>query len=111
MSPPTNHVLLILMPWDPDSAWVASLADASPGIEVHSFKIGYRDEKLPEEVPADLWARTTILFTWRSFPTLDMVPSLKMVQILSAGSDHIQGVPLFKEQTDIKFCTANGVHP
>ncbi|TLD05827.1 uncharacterized protein PgNI_09035 [Pyricularia grisea] len=109
--PPTNHVLLILMPWDPDSAWLASLANASPGIEVHSFKISYRDEKIPEEVPADLWARTTVLFTWRSFPTLEMVPNLQVVQILSAGSDHLQRVQLFKEQTDIKFCTANGVHP
>ncbi|TLD28519.1 hypothetical protein PspLS_04014 [Pyricularia sp. CBS 133598] len=89
---PTNHVLLILMPWDPDSAWLASLADASPGIEVHSFRISYRDEKLPEEVPADLWAKTTILFTWRSFPTLEMVPKLQYVQILSAGSDMTEWV-------------------
>lgn len=101
----SKDFLLILMPWTPDPAWVASL-----GMPVESRKIGMYQTELPGDISPETWAKVTILFTWKSFPTKEMVPNLKYCQLLSAGCNQILGLPLF-EETTIDFCTSNGTHP
>ncbi|KAF5489845.1 D-2-hydroxyacid dehydrogenase [Colletotrichum siamense] len=101
----SKDFLLILMPWTPDPAWVASL-----GMPVESRKIGMYQTELPSDISPETWAKVTILFTWKSFPTKEMVPNLKYCQLLSAGCNQILGLPLF-EETAIDFCTSNGTHP
>ncbi|KAJ0345322.1 hypothetical protein COL154_011236 [Colletotrichum chrysophilum] len=101
----SKDFLLILMPWTPDPAWVASL-----GMPVESRKIGMYQTELPSDISPETWAKVTILFTWKLFPTKEMVPNLKYCQLLSAGCNQILGLPLF-EETAIDFCTSNGTHP
>ncbi|KAF4871552.1 D-2-hydroxyacid dehydrogenase [Colletotrichum siamense] len=101
----SKDFLLILMPWTPDPAWVANL-----GMPVESRKIGMYQTELPSDISPETWAKVTILFTWKSFPTKEMVPNLKYCQLLSAGCNQILGLPLF-EETTIDFCTSNGTHP
>ncbi|KAK1139124.1 hypothetical protein N8T08_001244 [Aspergillus melleus] len=106
----TQDVLLILMPWTPDPSWVSSLEHVSPGIQVHSYKTDHGTTEVPDEIPSEIWSKVTVLLTWKAFPTKELAPKLQYVQLLSAGCNHLPGVPLF-EDTDVAFCTSNGVHP
>nr|XP_036580791.1 d-isomer specific 2-hydroxyacid dehydrogenase [Colletotrichum truncatum]KAF6788863.1 d-isomer specific 2-hydroxyacid dehydrogenase [Colletotrichum truncatum] len=100
-----DDLLLILMPWIPDPAWVVSL-----GMPVEFRQMGTYQTEIPEDISAETWAKVTVLFTWKAFPTKEMVPKLQYVQLLSAGCNQIFGLPVF-EDTSIDFCTSNGVHP
>lgn len=55
------------------------------------------------------WTDATLLLTSTVLPTRDQAPHLQYVQLTSAGANHIVDRPLFSE-TNIPFCTANGVH-
>jgi hypothetical protein len=48
--------------------------------------------------------------TYNVLPTRELAPKLQYMQLCSAGANHIHRLPLY-EETDIAFCTANGVHP
>ncbi|GME45434.1 uncharacterized protein LDX57_005103 [Neofusicoccum parvum] len=102
--------LLILMPWSPGPDWIANLSKISPRIYVHSYMVEMYATELPREIPVETWKNVTVLFTWKLFPTREIAPNLQYVQLLSAGCNQIMGLPLF-EDTDISFCTSNGVHP
>ncbi|KAI1503740.1 D-isomer specific 2-hydroxyacid dehydrogenase [Biscogniauxia marginata] len=106
----TPEFLMVLMPWIPPSDWVSNLAKISPGIRVEAHKVEMYGTDIPKEISAETWKKVTVLFTWKRFPLRELTPNLKYVQLLSAGCNQIFGLPLF-EDTDIAFCTANGVHP
>lgn len=113
MSPPSGReadVLLILMPWEIPDDFVKHIKTLAPGIEVHIYPCGRFDTAVPSEIPQDVWSKVTVLFTWNAMPSKELVPSLQYVQLLSAGCNHVAETPVFKE-TDVTFCTANGVHP
>ncbi|KAL0636343.1 hypothetical protein Q9L58_004690 [Maublancomyces gigas] len=57
----------------------------------------------------ELYKKATILLTLDIVPLPAQVPLLKLVQLSSAGYDHILGEQLFKD-LDINFATASGVH-
>ncbi|CAM1501474.1 Fc.00g034580.m01.CDS01 [Cosmosporella sp. VM-42] len=104
------EVLLVIMPWDLPKSFVQNLDAIRPRIEVISYKCGMYDTEVPVEISHETWSRVTVLFTWRSFPSKEQASNLEYVQLLSAGCNHAMGKPIF-EDTDISFCTANGVHP
>lgn len=106
----SNEVLFVLAPWTPPEDYVRSLSQISPGITVITYECGSYDTELPTDISQETWAKVTVLLTWRLFPTKEQAPNLRYVQLLSAGCNHIVGKPIF-EETDIAFCTANGVHP
>ncbi|KAF4545974.1 Glyoxylate reductase [Lasiodiplodia theobromae] len=106
----SQDLLLILMPFTPDPNWVESLRKTSPGLRVKSYKVDMYANKIPADIPAETWQEVTILFTWKSFPTRELAPNIKYVQLLSAGCNQILDLPLFRD-TDISFCTSNGLHP
>lgn len=85
------------------------MTKAVPGIQIEIHGVDMYAKQLPD-IPAETWRRTTVLFTWKLFPTPEMVPNLKYIQLFSAGCNQALGLPLF-EKTDIEFCTSNGVHP
>ncbi|PWY89213.1 hypothetical protein BO70DRAFT_285863 [Aspergillus heteromorphus CBS 117.55] len=105
-----QEVVLILTPWTPPAEWVSDLIRIIPNVRVVSHEISRTDTELPAEISAEAWKEVTVLFTWRLFPSRELAPNLQYVQLLSAGCNHVIGLPLF-EDTDIAFCTANGVHP
>lgn len=104
------ETLLILMPWEPSVTWISSLPEINPGIKVIYHKTKHGAYDIPDDVPAETWNATTVLFTWRAFPPPELVPNLQYVQLLSAGANHILEKDLFAK-TDVAFCTCNGVHP
>lgn len=104
------EVILILMPWEIPADFVEHIKTLSPGIEVHIYFGGRHDKVVPSEISEEAWKKVTVLFTWNALPPKDLVPNLEYVQLLSAGCNHVADDPLFKD-TDVSFCTANGVHP
>ncbi|UPL02675.1 hypothetical protein LCI18_013609 [Fusarium solani-melongenae] len=103
------EVLLVITPFAPKQEWLANLNAKCPSVEVITYPTELYAQEVPKEVPADVWKRTTCLFTWKAFPPKEWVPNLQFVQLLSAGCAQIFGLPLF-EETEIAFSTSNGSH-
>lgn len=103
-------VLLALMSWDLPSWFTEKLPTVSPGIEVITYRTVRGAQEVPDDIPQDVWDQVTVLFTWTEVPPKGKAPRLQYVQLLSAGCNHMIGKPLF-DDTDVAFCTANGVHP
>ncbi|KAH7011063.1 hypothetical protein EDB80DRAFT_749605 [Ilyonectria destructans] len=98
------------MPWDLPESFMSSMLEALPNITIHTQKCGMYDVEPPKEIPQETWNTVTVLFTWNMLPEKDQAPNLRFAQLLSAGCNQIMDKPIF-EETDIAFCTANGVHP
>ena len=109
-SPETAEILLVLMPWDLPKSFINNATAASPGLSILPYRVGMYDTEVPAEIPQDVWNTVTALFTWNALPPKDLAPKLQYIQLLSAGCNHVYGTPIF-DNTDIAFCTANGVHP
>ena len=103
-------VLLVLMPWELPTAFIEETKAANPGLEVIAHVCGRHDTGIPSEIPTETWSRATVLFTWKAIPPKELMPKLEYIQLLSAGCNHVADSAFFKE-TDVSFCTANGVHP
>lgn len=104
-----GHKLLLLSPWPtPDSA-VEALRARFPDLGVVVRQQGFEDGNPYSLVTKEEWKDVTILLTGSALPDKADAPRVQYVQLLSAGSNHIVEKPLFKE-TEIPFCTANGVH-
>ncbi|KAB8271336.1 hypothetical protein BDV30DRAFT_228264 [Aspergillus minisclerotigenes] len=104
------EVLLIIAPWNLPVSFLESLPTINPGIRVITCKCGMQDTKMPREISQETWKSVTILLTWNYLPGKEQVPNLRYVQLHTAGCNHIADTSLF-EDSDVSFCTANGVHP
>ncbi|KAH8698600.1 D-3-phosphoglycerate dehydrogenase [Talaromyces proteolyticus] len=105
-----GQVLLFLTPYSPPLQYIASLERVSPGIRVISRQIPMYATEVPSDISPETWKSVTALLTWKALPKKEQVPNLRYVQLISAGCNHLSELPVFKE-TDIAYCTANGVHP
>lgn len=106
----SQEFLSILMPCAFPDKWIASMRSAVPHIRIEKREIDRNATELPTDISPGTWRDVTALFTWKLLPPKELVPSLQYVQLLSAGCNHVMGTSLFAE-TDVAFCTANGVHP
>lgn len=105
-----GEVLLSILPFEPSPEYISQLEGISPGIKVISVKTPLSAREVPKEISDETWRTVTVLLTLFVFPTKEQAPNLRYVQLISAGCNHVFGNPLF-EETEIAFCTANGVHP
>ena len=105
----SSDFILIIVAFAPPAEWVESVIRRYPGIQIEIHEVDMYAKEMPT-IPDETWAKTTVLFTWKLFPEKEKVPNLKYVQLLSAGCGQILDLPVFKD-TDISFCTSNGVHP
>ncbi|KAK0715957.1 oxidoreductase-like protein [Lasiosphaeris hirsuta] len=102
-----GHKLAVIMPLIPEPSFFDDLKSEFPDLEIIVHKLEWGQTAAP--FPASEWADVTIILTFNTLPTPEEAPKLEYVQLLSAGANHILDNPLFKD-TDITFCTANGVH-
>lgn len=106
----SGHKLLMLVPWEPPAGYIDSLRKSFPGLQVvHTNWDTWRETSLPTSLAEADWKDVTILLTGPRFPTREQAPKLQLVQLQSAGANYILENPLFTE-TEIAFCTANGIH-
>jgi phosphoglycerate dehydrogenase-like enzyme len=59
-------------------------------------------------VPAEVFERAQVLYTFNALPRPDQSPHLRWVQLNSAGINHVTKHPLFA--TDVMFTTTSGLH-
>jgi phosphoglycerate dehydrogenase-like enzyme len=62
------------------------------------------------QLPTDIWADVTIVGTLMALPPKpELAPGLELVHCFSAGTNHLQGHPIYKD-TDVPITTSSGVH-
>jgi len=92
--------VLITTPF-PD-ALIAELRDVSPRL-----RITLQPARRPEDISAEVWNRTEVLFTDRILPDPALVPNLRWVQFFYAGIDFAAESPLF-QKPDVVVSTLSG---
>jgi lactate dehydrogenase-like 2-hydroxyacid dehydrogenase len=111
MANPTlrGHKLLVFNPFPPQGLSFEPLKKDFPHLEVQIVQLGWHDKDAHSMVSDEEWEDVTILLTASALPEIEKAPTLQLVQLQSAGSNHVHENPLYRE-TDITFCTVNGVH-
>jgi hypothetical protein len=105
-----GHKLLLLSPWPTPQPALASLHAKFPDLEVVVHQHPFENRDPFARQPREGWKDVTVLLTGAALPDdVRDVPVLQYVQLVSAGANHIVQKPVFKD-TEIPFCTANGVH-
>lgn len=61
----------------------------------------------PEEIPAEVWARTEVLYTDRVLPTPAQAPKLRFIQFHYAGVDYAAESPIMRKP-DLVAATLSG---
>jgi phosphoglycerate dehydrogenase-like enzyme len=67
----------------------------------------------PPDVPAEIWARTTVLMTMFFVPTSrPQAPNLRYIQGMSAGLEHMLHEPFYTQtpSSELTVASASGVH-
>lgn len=101
-----GHKLLFLDRGPIPDSFVAHLRNKFPDLEVAWPRRALASPHGSSNVD---WEDATIILTLSTLPEVDQVPKLQYVQLQSAGANHVFDKPIFRD-TDISFCTANGVH-
>ncbi|KAK4644115.1 hypothetical protein QC761_301930 [Podospora bellae-mahoneyi] len=103
-----GHKLLMVMPWEQPAEFIENLKAEFPGLQVVTYRQTEWDQTWAS-FPDEEWKDVTVLLTFTVLPTPEQAPKLEYVQLMSAGANHVLDLPIFKD-TEVKFCTANGVH-
>ncbi len=61
-----------------------------------------------DEVPSPLWEQVEVLYTMSAVPDPARAPSLRWVQLHSAGVNHVLNTPLW--ESDVIITTTSGIH-
>jgi len=92
--------ILITMQIDPKL--IAQLHTISPRLH-----ITIHPALQTEEIPAELWAKTEVLYTYRVLPDPSQAPNLRWIQYHLAGVDEIIGAPIF-QKPELMVTTMSG---
>ncbi|KAI1435121.1 D-isomer specific 2-hydroxyacid dehydrogenase [Xylaria sp. CBS 124048] len=106
----TGHKLLIISHHTIAPALLDRLQARFPGLKIVRSAVDpftYLTEPLPN-VTAEDWESITVVLTGPRLPAMGQAPKLQLVQLILAGANAVIKNPLFTE-TQIPFCTANGV--
>ena len=60
-------------------------------------------------VPDKVWATVDILFATNTFPTSELAPNLRWIQLYSAGINHAASQPILSAD-NVEVTTASGIH-
>lgn len=98
-----SRVVLITAPIEADG--LSRLQTLSPDLRIERWPV-----RSAGAIPDELWRGVEVLYTSfaTSLPTPGQAPSLRWVQLYSAGPDPILDQPLFRGP--VIFTTASGVH-
>lgn len=109
--PPKDH-LLATLPFPEPKDIFSSLQKKFPSLTItyHQTSSSREAIELYNEVPKHLWHTATILVTLFTFPQdAEEVPNLELVHLVSAGSNLLQGQPLWTD-SDVTITTSTGIH-
>lgn len=107
---PAKDHLLIVIPYPEPEEILTSLQTRFPALKISYIQTTSQDPvERKAQVPAHLWSSATILVTLFTFPTPTEAPNLELIHLISAGSNQLQGTPIWKD-TDIVITTSTGIH-
>ncbi|KAF4555825.1 D-isomer specific 2-hydroxyacid dehydrogenase-like protein 6 [Elsinoe fawcettii] len=101
---PAKDVLLITLPFPRPTSLISKLQSSHP-----SLTIRFLQTSSSTPVPDDTYHDVTILVTLSTLPSPSAAPHLELIQLFSAGSNHIASSPIYKD-TDTPITTASGIH-
>lgn len=105
-----GHTLLLFNPFGTPQSYIDRLHAEFSDLKIISRDTEPNKPAQPHDIASDEeWKDVTILLAFSGFPDPKTAPKIEVVQLLSAGANHVLDKPLFKD-TDVTFCTANGVH-
>lgn len=97
---PMSIEVLVTVPFS--EAQLQQLREISPRLHIDS-----RPARKPEDIPADVWARTEVLYTDRVLPPPNQAPNLRWIQFHLAGIDFALDSPLL-QKPEIAVTTMSG---
>ena len=102
-----GHLLCILFYPEPKDV-INRIRRSYPSLRVTYTRTKSGPDSKP--IPPEIYKDVTILCTLFDFP-LDpaLAPDLQLVHVTSAGTDHLNSQPIFR-QTSIPFTTVSGIH-
>jgi phosphoglycerate dehydrogenase-like enzyme len=83
---------------------VAQLSEVSPDLHITT-----QPTRIPEEISAELWKRTEVLYTIATLPEPDMAPKLRWIQFHQAGINQVAEAPILR-QPDLIATTMSGAN-
>ncbi|KPM42832.1 hypothetical protein AK830_g3741 [Neonectria ditissima] len=103
--------LLLFFPKEPDLQWISKTVAKYPGLQVNWANSVKEDGKAvnAEELPAEYWKGTTLIFVDLSAPPTHLLSDVRFVQLASAGADLWHDNPLYLDKSVI-FSNASGVY-
>lgn len=85
-----GHKLLMVSPFQIPQMYIDHLHRNYPGLDVNwVFWDSLRQQGLPPDLSEEEWKNITILVTGYDYPEPEAVPNLKLIQLVSAGSNYI----------------------
>lgn len=105
-----GHKLLVLTKEAPPADKIEHLKSRFSGLKIEHRAADWGTKELGDGWTDEDWKEVTILLTGNMFPAnKDVAPRLEYVQLQSAGANMLLKHPLFTD-SEVQFCTANGVH-
>ncbi|MFZ3081049.1 MAG: D-2-hydroxyacid dehydrogenase [Bellilinea sp.] len=87
-TPPVEVLMTVSFPEE----LITPLRQLSPRL-----RITLQPARAPEDISAEVWNRTEVLYTDRLLPAPDAAPNLRWIQFHYAGIDHVTGNPLLNK--------------
>lgn len=104
-----GHKLIILSAQPADGPLVSAVRTRFPDLEIIVRNRAWANIDAKDGISDEDWQTATVLLTGSAVPEPEDARRLRLVQLQSAGANHMLDKRLFKD-TDVVFCTANGVH-
>ncbi|MCJ1326213.1 hypothetical protein MMC10_002877 [Thelotrema lepadinum] len=102
---PEKQKLIIIWQERPAEKTLKRLTQNHPSLEI----VFYYGASIATDIPAHIIQDTTFLVTYHHLPNPRDAPSLKLVQFISSGTEHVLHHPIYTE-TSIPLTNSAGVH-
>lgn len=89
-----------------DEAWLNRLRAIVPNLRITQWTT---DDAA--DIPAEIWAKTEILYAWKALPDPTLAPKLRWIQLDTAGFDHVLSSPYGQPDSSVAVTTLAGVAP
>ncbi|MCE5209778.1 MAG: D-2-hydroxyacid dehydrogenase [Chloroflexi bacterium] len=110
----TDELISVLSTVPIPEPWLERLRNISP-----RYQFSVLPASKPEEIPAETWQNTDVLFTFKTLPQIDTAPKIKWVQIYRSSMEHVLENPFLKsasiqnagiQNEAVQFTTVSGAN-
>lgn len=102
-----SAIVLTTIPAPPEA--IEAIRNQFPDLKLKLYLVPWGSSEIGGDFKEEDWKETTLFLTSTVLPTVEQAPHIQYVQLTSAGVNHLVSNPFFSD-TNVPFCTANGVH-